>query len=657
MCGIAGFYGEDAADRTAWMTRWLAHRGPDEEGTWVSSRHPFALGNRRLRILDLSPSGHQPMRSEDGRWALTFNGEIYNYLELREGLESRGRTFQSHTDTEVLFAALQEWGSKAVERVSGMFAFALWDDQEGRLLLGRDRLGIKPLYYAKVRGSICFASEISALLASGLIEPRMDPRALESYLRLLWVPEPRTLFTGVTKLEPGHTLTWDRAGTAVRQYWDVPLPGPDIHEDRDGARERVLESLQGAIKRQLRADVPVGAFLSGGIDSTAILSLAVGSGTRTVRTYSIGFASADRAGEGALDDLRFAKFAAAEFGVPHQEIILAPDVVDLFPKMVRHLEDPVADPAALNCYLICLAARETSTVLLSGTGGDELFGGYRKYTAESLAARYHRIPAPVRSALLEPLVRSLPIAFGRTGFRPVRFAKKFLRHADASMFDRFLGYSSYYDASELEELLGGDPGADLDPDVGVTSLREAWDRRNGGQTIDRMTYVDLKYYLPGLGLAYMDKASMAASVEVRVPLIDDDVVDVVARLPDSMKVRGLRTKVILREVMKNRIPDRILRRPKAPFAAPLRTWLRRDLKGLIGDYLSPGRVLARGILNPGVVHRMIQEHQQGREDHSLRIWALLTLEVWIQEFYDNRARFKMPDRIPELEMAATENTL
>ncbi len=646
MCGIAGFFGREARARAIWMTRLLAHRGPDDEGMWASTRSPIALGNRRLKILDLSPLGHQPMRSRDGHRTLTFNGEIYNYLEIKQELACRGYEFRSQSDTEVLLASLDEWGVNALSRLRGMFAFAMWDDLERSLLLVRDRLGIKPLYYSMKEESLAFASEITPILASGIVEPRIDPRSLESYLRLLWVPEPGTLFAGINKLEPGAFLAWDGQRATVTRYWDVPTPDPEPGPASQEALERVSEALDGAIQRQLRSDVPVGAFLSGGLDSTTILNLATRAGARRLRTYSIGLASEDRSLEGALDDLKYAKIAATAAGVEnHQEIYLSPDVVSLLPLMVRHLEDPIADPAAINAYLICMASRETSTVLLSGAGGDELFGGYRKYASQSVAESYQRVPSFLRKGIIEPLVGRLPVSVGGTGLRSFRFAKKFLRHASAGYFDRFLGYSTYYDAPELEELVGGDPRDATDPYLGVHPLRAAWDSRDSGQNVDRMTYVDLKYYLPGLALAYMDKASMAASVEVRVPLIDDDVVDVMARLPDRFKVQGLRTKIVLRDAMKGRIPDAILRRPKAPFAAPIRSWLRRELAPMVAEDLHPGRVLARGLLNPAVVRRLILEHNRGFEDHSLRIWALLTLEVWMQEFFDNRSRYQMPDRL------------
>jgi len=555
MCGIAGLIGPETSSRVPWMTRQLAHRGPDDEGVWHSDSWPAALGNRRLKILDLSPLGHQPMVSQDSRWVLSFNGEIYNYVELRRELEGLGHSFRSRTDTEVLLGALVEWGTGALDRFRGMFAFALWDDVAGTLMLARDRLGIKPLYYASVESSIAFGSEIKAVLASGLVESRLDMEALRSYLRLLWIPEPKTLLSGVMKLEPGCFMTWKAGISSIRRYWDVP---PVDHDpggaDEEGTTERLRAVVDSAVHRQLRSDVPVGILLSGGLDSTAVLYSAVAAGITELRSYSIAFRTADRVKEGALDDARFARLAVASLGSKHTEIELTPDVVSLLPKIVRHLEDPVADPAAINTYLLCTAARETSTVLLSGAGGDELFGGYTKYVSTMLASHYQNLPGVLRRRVVEPIFRRLPVAVGSRGLRSVRFAKKFVKYAGAPAFERFVGYSSYYDPCELEELLGGDPGAASDPNSGVLPLHEAWHSRGGEDLVDRMTYTDLRYYLPDLGLAYADKAGMAASVEIRVPLLDDDVVDLVARLPARFRIKNLDTKILLRRAMRGRIP-------------------------------------------------------------------------------------------------------
>lgn len=636
MCGIAGYWGRESEARVRRMTRLLAHRGPDDEGIWACRTRPLALGNRRLKILDLSSEGHQPMTFMGDRGVLTFNGEIYNHASLREELLRLGYEFRSRSDTEVLLAVLVHWGVEGLQRLNGMFAFAYWDSARDALLLGRDRLGIKPLYYAHNDGSFGFSSEIRSLLSAGLVRPALDPKSLRSFLRLLWIPDPGTLFHDIHKVEPGTIVTWNGTGVRRDRYWEVPEPGEDSLTDGDYSRigRELRDILRRSVGRQLNADVPVGAFLSGGLDSTTVVALAAEAGARDLRTYSVGFSSADRREDGALDDLRYSRLVSNRYRLPHEEIVIAPHVVDLLPKMVRHLEDPVADPAAINCFLICEAARKTSTVLLSGTGADELFGGYSKYVATLLGVGYQRLNGRFRRGIVEPLVNLLPVVVGRLGLRTVRRAKLFLRYASEPAFDRFAGYTSYYDAHELAELLGADAAGTTNSYAGIEPLRAAWDSRRSDDLVDRMTYVDLKYYLPGLGLAYMDRASMAASVEVRVPLLDDEVVDFVARLPGRFKVDGSRTKVILREAVRGLVPDEVLNRPKAPFAAPVRSWLRRELAPLIDEYLSIRQIESRGLLSPDVVWRLIRDHRQGLADHSLRIWAFLTLEVWLREFID-----------------------
>jgi len=640
VCGIAGGLGEGIAPEVGWMTRLLSHRGPDDEGVWTSKRFPIALGNRRLKILDLSSQGHQPMCSEGGRWALTFNGEIYNHPELRDEVEGCGWRFRSQTDTETVLASLIAWGPGALRRMEGMFALAFWDDEERRLLLARDRLGIKPLYYARSREGFAFASEIKAVLGSGVVSPRLDPAALVSYLRLLWVPEPGTLFDGIRKVPPASYLTLQAGQETIRSYWEIPTPDPDPASLPDAA-ERLRDALEHAVARQLLADVPVGAFLSGGLDSTALVMLAARNPAREIRTYSIGFSPSDLRRDGAADELRYARIAARAAGTQHQEIVLASDVGSLLRRLVRMLEDPVADPAAINAFLLCEAARPTSTVLLSGTGGDEVFGGYRKYLGTLLGEQYRSLPRAAR-ALLEPAVRALPIRVGGAGLRPVRFLKKLMEHAAKPTLSRFLGYSTYFSARELASLIEA-PAVPLSDELaGLTALRDAWHARGTDDIVDRMTYLDLKFYLPGLGLAYMDKASMGASVEVRVPLLDEAVVDLAARLPAAYKIAGANSKVVFRESVRDLVPREILRRPKAPFFAPVGTWLRDGLHSLTTDLLDERRVRARGILRPDGVNRLLREHATGQMDHGLRIWSLLTLELWMQEFVDGARQFAPP---------------
>ncbi|MGE5178761.1 MAG: asparagine synthase (glutamine-hydrolyzing) [Bacteroidota bacterium] len=638
MCGIAGYAGPRPVERVSTMTRMLAHRGPDDEGVWRSRSADLALGNRRLQILDLSAAGHQPMVSDDGRFALTFNGELYNHTALRADLERRGHAFHSTSDTEVLLHALMEWDKGALQKIQGMFAFAFWDEADATLLVARDRFGIKPLYYVTRGPSLALSSEILSLLSAGLVEPALDLEALESYLRLLWVPEPGTLFRHIRKLEPGTYLEWSTGESTIGRYWDIPLP----ETDHPPTAEDLQETIRASVARQLRSDVPVGAFLSGGLDSTAIVAMCRAAGMDRIRTYSIGFRNQDRTTEGAYDDLAYARIAAKAFQTEHEEIVLEPNVASLLPRVVRHLEDPVADPAAINCLLICEAARTTSTAMLAGTGGDELFGGYRKYASATLTSGYRFVPRPIRDYVLAPLIRGLPVRVGSRGIRSFRYFKKLMRYAGDSLFERFLGYSSYYDSAELVRLLGRDPSGNSDPYRGVHALRQAWESRDTDDPIDRMTYVDLKYYLPGLNLAYMDKASMAESVEVRVPLLDEMLVESASRMPGRLKVSGTRTKVLFREALRDVVPAEILSRPKAPFSVPIRSWLAGDLSGYVHDLLGPSRIRGRGLVDPGMVNGLLAEHESGKEDHSLRIWALLTLEEWMREFCDNPVRVEGP---------------
>ena len=642
MCGIAGGLGEEVAPEVGWMTRLLSHRGPDDEGVWSSRRFPISLGNRRLKILDLSSSGHQPMTSDDGRWALTFNGEIYNHPALRDELAACGWRFRSQTDTETVLASLIEWGAAALRRIQGMFALAFWDDEERRLLLARDRLGIKPLYYARGKDAFAFASEIKAILGSGVVSPALDRSQLVSYMRLLWVPEPGTLFEGIHKLPPATYLTLQSGREEIVSYWEIPTPDPDP-SSLPVAAARLRDALEGAVERQLRADVPVGAFLSGGLDSTALVMMAARNPAREIRTYSIGFSPSDLRRDGAADELRYARLAADAAGTTHQEMILSSDIGGLLRRVVRMLEDPVADPAAINAFLLCEAARPTSTVLLSGTGGDEVFGGYRKYLGTLLGERYRSTPSAAR-AIFEPAVRALPLRVGGVGLRPVRFLKKLMEHAAKPTLQRFLGYSTYFTPTELGGLIEA-PAIPLSDELaGLTALRDAWDARGTDDLVDRMTYLDLKFYLPGLGLAYMDKASMGASVEVRVPLLDETVVESAARLPGAYKIAGMQSKVVFREAVRDLVPREILRRPKAPFFAPVGTWLREGLHSLCAELLDERRVRGRGILRPSGVQRLLREHATGQSDHGLRIWALLTLELWMQEFVDGARQFAPPKR-------------
>jgi asparagine synthase (glutamine-hydrolysing) len=635
MCGIFGCAGgrHDAAQITAGIRR-LAHRGPDGEEIrrWAHEGEETWLAFRRLAILDLSPRGMQPMTTERGDTGLVFNGEIYNFRELRRELEGRGHRFVSDCDSEVVLRGYEEWGTAAVERFVGMFAFAIWDARRQRLVLARDRLGIKPLYYHQSAGQLAFASEVKALLALPEVERRLDPDALARYLTFLWVPEPDTLLAGVRQLEAGTVAVYEAGELRIERYWDVPLDETPMAE---GEAADALDALiEEAVRLRLVSDVPLGAFLSGGIDSSLIVALMRKLGVPSIITQTAVAPAADARYDIESPDAPFARAVRDHFGdLDYGEIELRPDVARLLPELSWHLDDPVADPAAIPTLLICRAARSRATVMLSGMGAEELFAGYGRHQAAVMAERYARLPRMVRG-VVEPLVRRLPGARPGPWLRYTRGAKKFFRSAGQPLEQRYLGYASYYTPAQLAEVLG----RPVDSAKTYARHNAALARTVGLDPVRRMSYLDLKTFLPSLNLAYTDRASMAASVEVRVPLLDHRVVEFVARLPSELKLRGRTRKYLLREVARRHLPAAVIDRPKTGFAAPVRAWVARDLREMIGDLLAPDRLRRRGVLQPEGVWAMVEDVWQGREDNALQVWAFLQFELWAQTFLDADGR-------------------
>ncbi|MHB1193069.1 MAG: asparagine synthase (glutamine-hydrolyzing) [Longimicrobiales bacterium] len=641
MCGIFGCVGrpEDEA-RIREAVRRLAHRGPDAEGI---ERHPHPLGEawlgfRRLAIQDPEPRGNQPMADATGRWRIVFNGEIYNFRELRAELEAKGDRFHTGTDTEVLLAAWLRWGPSALDRLVGMFAFAVLDTLTGELALARDRLGIKPLYYLSAPGRLAFASEVKAILALSGVERRVDPLAAARFFTFLWVPGPDTLLEGVRQVEPGSWLRVGADGAVeAHRYWEVPLPGaggggPRAPEPTPReAADRLEELLQEAVRVRLVSDVPLGAFLSGGVDSSLVVALMRRASGARVTTHTVLFPPADAGWHVEEDDTPWARRVRDWFGdgVAYHEHLLEPGMADLLPRMVWHLDDPVADPAALATWLICAAARPTTTVLLAGMGAEELFAGYPRHRAVLLAERYARVPGWLRRGVVEAVVARLPAGRAGRWLALSRRAKKFTASAALPFEERYLGYAGYYAPDELAAL------APALPHEGAYGRhREHLARSRGLDPVARMTHLDLNTFLPSLNLAYTDRASMAASVEVRVPLLDHRVVEYVQGLPSALKLRGGRGKAVLKDVAARHLPRAVTERPKAGFQAPVRAWVSRDLKGRIQEVLSPERIRARGVLDPDAVWRVIRGQWEGREDNALRIWAFLTFELWAATFLD-----------------------
>ena len=648
MCGIAGLANCGTREVLARMTHVQAHRGPDDSGLWERSFPDgsyIGLGSRRLAILDLSAGGHMPMCNKERTVWITYNGEIYNFKELRGELQSKGQRFASNTDTEVVLHLYEQEGADCVQKLTGMFAFAICDVRSGRpeLFLARDHFGVKPFYYAHDGRKLAFASEVKALLQVPQIEAELDLESLHQYLTFLWVPEPQTMFRGIRKLPAGHCATFCDGELKVRQYWDLSFPCADADYPRSEAdlADELRERLRKSVESQMVSDVPIGAFLSAGLDSSSIVALMCRARKQPVRTYTITFPQEYRVGETTLDDPQVPAQLARQLGCEHREIIVEPDVAELLPRLTWHMDEPTADPAIITAYLVCREARQHATVLLSGVGGDELFAGYRKHVAHHWAAAYQRIPGSLRSGI-ESGLNGLPTFRGTPMKGPVRLAKKMARSASLAAQDRFIQNCTYLDGAQkmslytegIQEQLGG-----FDP---ASHHQSRFDAVRDADFLNQMLYLDTKIFMVSLNLNYNDKMSMASSVEVRVPFLDRDLAEFAAwNIPPDLKLKGFfrpGTKYIFRRAMRDILPAEVLRQPKAGFAAPVDYWLANDLREMVDDLLSETNIRKRGLFRPEVVRRFVDEHGAGTEDWSMQIWQFLTLEHWMKVFLDAGAQ-------------------
>ncbi|GAQ50552.1 asparagine synthase (glutamine-hydrolyzing) [Streptomyces acidiscabies] len=624
MCGIAGTYrwpdGKAVTDR---LTGVLAHRGPDGSGHYG---HPAGdgevhLGHRRLAIIDLSETGAQPM-AKDGL-VLTYNGELYNAPELRAELEAAGARFRGTSDTEVLLEAWRRWGTDCLPRLRGMFAFGVFDERTGELVLARDQLGIKPLFLIRRGEGLVFASELKALAAvtGGSLE--VDHAALVASLLYYWVPDSRCAFREAEKLPPGSWLRIRPDGRVERgRYWNLRDVAAEARHQKEPDIAAVVEE---STRRHLLSDVPVATFLSGGLDSSYLTALAARD-RPGISAYTIGFRAEDSKFEAMPDDLRYARQVAERFGVDLHEIEIAPDVLDLLPRMTYHLDEPIGDPAAINTFLICTAAREAGVkVMLSGMGADELFAGYRKHLANLLALRYQRVPRPLRRGL-SGVVDRLPVASARRGYRSVRFAKRFLSFADLPEETAFRRSYTLYDRAELLGLIDPDLAGTVD-DV-LTEHADTYEDNDLDDFVNRMCLGDARMFLPGLNLAYTDRSSMAASTEVRVPYVDVEVVKAAFAVPGDRKIAGRQGKAVLKEAALSVLPREIVYRPKGLFSAPLRAWMSRDLAPLVQEVVHDGVLVRSGFLRREALARMVAEDAAGQRDFSKHLWHVLTLEYW-----------------------------
>ena len=637
MCGIAGYAGGHRPEILEPMCAAMAHRGPDDAGTWHDARAEVGLGHRRLSIIDLSAAGHQPMANADGSLWISYNGELYDFLEHRERLEKGGRRFRSRSDTEVLLALYEERGLDFLGALNGIFAFALWDARARRLVLARDHAGVKPLYYRVQGRALTFASELKALLAVPGTPRELHGPSLVDYLRFLWVPGGDTLLAGIHKLEPGHFAVWQDGRLELRPWFSIRYEPDESVREAEWV-EAVHDTFLRTTRRQMVSDVPLGAFLSGGLDSSSIVAcMRHAHPEREIRAYTVRHEGGDMAREHGVDDYPYARRVAEALGVRLVSVRLAPDAIRLLPKLVWHLDEPDADPAVLPTYLISKLAREHGTrVLLSGTGGDELFFGYRSHQAWRLYERHPWLARPPAAPLFAALEG---LASGALGAQhvAVRRLARFRRGLARTGLERHLALSDWSSPQIRRALLSpalrGTQGAEEAP----ACLRRYAERFEGRGELNLHSHLLVQTFLAAHNFLYTDKASMAASLEARVPFMDVELMRLAARIPERWKLHGRTTKHVLKRAMGRYLPADVVHRAKLGFGAPLRQWIRRDLAPLVDSLLEPPSVERRGLLEPSAVQRVLAENASGRADHAHLIYALLNLELWMQTFLDRPA--------------------
>ena len=627
MCGFTGYVASTRPFERATLARMrdtLAHRGPDGHGLWTHEDEGVAvgLGHRRLAIIDTRDVGLQPMHDDSGRLTVAFNGEIYDFARLRETLEGSGRhVFRTRTDTEVILHLWRDQGARALDTLDGMFAFALWDADERTLTLARDRFGKKPLYYAHLPdGTLIFASEIKALLASGRVDDALDVQAHEDYLALNYVPGPRSLFAAVRKLQPAHTLTWRDGNVTLARYWDLHL-----HSERGRspariplgeAAEGVRERLDAAVSRRMVSDVPLGMFLSGGIDSSAVLTSMARASDRPIQAFTIRF------DEASYDETAHARLVAQSVGATHHVETIRPEPETFFEPLVDAFDEPFADSSAIPLWYLARLARRHVTVALGGDGGDELFAGYRTHRALRLAALWRRLPVAVRDGLVPALVDRLPVSHRKVSFDLK--ARQFVAAASAPASQAFFGFKEFLRAPRRRALCLAQAGFESPSRL----FDAAFAAHEFQDALDAALYADSTLYLPDDILVKVDRMTMAHALEARTPFLDTGLATYAAALPARYKLFGLRTKHVLKRALRGRVPLRILERGKAGFNVPMATWLMGPLRDRLYDMLSPTRVRALGLWSAPEVERLLAEHAARRADHSRPLWALVCLSAW-----------------------------
>jgi asparagine synthase (glutamine-hydrolysing) len=626
MCGIVGIVRNDKTDvdqtLLARMCAAIRHRGPDEDGFYLKGA--VGLGMRRLSIIDLK-SGQQPIHNQDRTAWIVFNGEIYNYRELRDSLEKLGHTFYTNSDTEAIVHAYDQYGADCPKYLRGMFAFAIWDSRTQELFLARDRVGKKPLLYAQVNGQLIFGSEFSALLLHPQVGRDIDAEALHHYLSFMCVPAPLTAYRAIRKLEPGHSLRWRRGEIKIERYWQPDFSKKlDISEQEAG--ERTIEILRDAVKVRLMSEVPLGAFLSGGIDSSAVVALMSEESSAPVKTFSIGFEEQD------FSELHHARRVAEHVGADHHEFIVRPDALEVLPLLVEHYGEPYADSSAIPTYYVARETRKHVTVALNGDGGDESFAGYERYAAMRLAERYHRIPALLRETVVRQAIGLIPSSETKRG--RIRDVKRFIQAASLPKVERYLRWVSVFDSEAKQDLYTEDFRQQTGG-VSAAGMLDPWfARANGSGIVDAALLTDIMTYLPNDLLVKVDIATMANSLEARSPFLDHHVIEFAASLPERFKLRGLTTKYLLKRMLKQLLPAENLDRRKMGFGVPIGHWLRGKLQPFLRDTLLAEASLNRGLFRPEAVKRLVELHTRGERDYAHQLWTLLMLELWFQRFID-----------------------
>ena len=626
MCGIAGIVRSDGApvDRelVARMNEAIRHRGPDDDGFYFSDGVGLAM--RRLAIIDLK-SGQQPIHNQDGTASIVFNGEIYNYRELRDRLEKLGHEFYTDSDTEAIVHAYDQYGTECPKYLRGMFAFAIWDERTKSLFLARDRVGKKPLLYAKLDGELVFGSEFTALLEHPRISRDVDFEAIHHYLSFICVPAPLTAYQAIRKLEPGHWLLWRAGEIKTERYWQLDFSKKiSIGEEEAGAR--VVELLRDAVRVRLMSEVPLGAFLSGGIDSSAVVALMAEESSEKIKTFSIGFDEQD------FSELHHARRVAEHVGAEHHEFIVRPDAMEILPTLVEHYGEPFADSSAIPSYYVSKETRAFVTVALNGDGGDECFAGYERYAAMSIAQKYANMPGAVRNGVISKVVNALP-GF-ETRQNPLRKAKRFLAAASLPPVERYLRWVSAFDEPTKQDLYSADFRQQTAPFRSASILEPWFAKANGAGIVDAALLTDTMTYLPNDLLVKMDIASMAVSLEARSPFLDHHLMEFAASLPENLKLRRLTTKYLLKRVLKKLVPAENLNRSKMGFGVPIGHWFRGAMQPFLRQTLLSEKALTRGIFKPEMVRQLIDSHVAAKADHSHRLWTLLMLELWFERFID-----------------------